>query len=439
MSRIEGRIERLHTLYPRVIDLRLERLERLLASLDNPERKLPPVIHVAGTNGKGSVCAFINAIATMAGLRTHVYTSPHLVHFNERICLAGRLIHDDELDNVLDVVEFANRSEPITVFEAITAAAFVAFARTPADLTIIEVGLGGQFDATNVIPPPRAAAITSISLDHQEFLGETESLIAGEKAGIIKHGTSCAVTGAQLPEVLSVLEKRADATGTRLLARGRDWHVTPSGQGFVFEDHVQKLELPRPSLIGAHQLDNAGIAIAALRAAGFLLHDAAFSAGVIHAAWPARMQILGKPYADLLPTGSKIWLDGAHNLGGAQAIAQILKDFAAPVHLIVGMKQGKDCDEFLRIVMPHAASIQAVAEPGQYLALPVDQIIATSGGRALPGPTVSSALRHLAKGGTPQHVLICGSLYLAGVILAHAEQSQSESAQKRRGQLQNNA
>ncbi len=427
MSRIEGRIERLHTLYPRIIDLRLERLERLLASLDNPERKLPPVIHVAGTNGKGSVCAFINAIATTAGLRAHVYTSPHLVHFNERIRLAGNLIHDDELDSVLDVVECANRSEPITVFEAITAAAFVAFSRTPADLTVIEVGLGGQFDATNVIPSPRVAAITSISLDHQEFLGETESLIAREKAGIIKLGT-CAVTGAQSPEVRSVLEERADATGARLLTRGRDWHVTPLGQGFIFEDHAQKLELPRPSLIGGHQLDNAGIAIAALRAAGFLLPDAAFSAGVSHATWPARMQILGKPYADLLPTGSKIWLDGAHNVGGAQAIAQILRDLATPVHLIVGMKQGKDCDEFLRIVMPHAASIQAVAEPGQYLALPVDQIIAASGGRALPGPTVSSALRHLAKGGTPQHVLICGSLYLAGVILAHAEQCQSESA-----------
>lgn len=420
MNRIDARLEQLHTLYPRVIDLRLERLERLLAALGNPERHLPPVIHVAGTNGKGSTCAFLRSTAEAAGLRTHVYTSPHLVRFNERIRLAGDLVADDVLDSALAEIERVNDAAPITVFEAITATAFLLFARHEADLAIVEVGLGGTFDATNVIPPPVAAAITAISLDHREFLGDTETVIAREKAGIIKPGTYT-VTGSQQPDVFEVIEDKARAMGAPLAARGREWFVTPSASGFVFEDAAGRLDLPPPSLAGLHQFDNAGIAIAALRGSGFAIPDDAFAAGMAEAEWPARMQRLGPPFADLLPQGSSLWLDGAHNPGGAEAIAAVLRGWPEPAHLIVGMKQSKDCAEFLRIVMPHAASVQAVAEPDQHLALPVDQIVAASGGVATPGPDVETALRRLAHDGAPRRVLICGSLYLAGVLLARTK------------------
>ncbi len=419
-SRIDARIERLHALYPRLIDLRLERLERLLEALGHPERRLPPTIHVAGTNGKGSVCAFLRGMAEAAGLRAHVYTSPHLVRFNERIRLAGALVSDDELDAALDEVERVNDAAPITVFEAITAAAFVLFAARPAEIAIIEVGLGGTFDATNVIPPPAAAAITAISLDHREFLGETETVIAAEKAGIMKPG-SRAVTGFQTPDVLAVLESRAKAAGVPLAARGRQWRIMKQGEGAVYEDEEGRLELPRPALPGAHQFDNAGIAIAALRAGGFGLDQAAFARGMAAAEWPARLQRLGPPLASLLPEGSELWLDGAHNPGGAQALAEVLAGWDGPTHLVVGMKQAKDVAEFLRILLPQAASVQAVVEPGQHLALPVEAIIEASGGVATAGPDVEAALRRLAADGTPKRVLVCGSLYLAGVILARQE------------------
>ncbi|MGC9268896.1 bifunctional folylpolyglutamate synthase/dihydrofolate synthase [Acidiphilium sp.] len=421
-SRIDHRIERLHTLYPRLIDLRLERLERLLAALGHPERQLPPTIHVAGTNGKGSTCAFLRAIAEAAGLRAHVYISPHLVRFNERIRLAGNLVTDEALDDALAEIERVNDAAPITVFEAITAAAFVLFARNPADLAIIEVGLGGKFDATNVIPPPLVAAITAISLDHREFFGDTEALIALEKSGIIKPG-SRVITGQQPPDVLDVITATAQVHAVPLLARGRDWQVNPTTDGFLFRDASVALSLPPPALHGAHQMDNAGIAIAALRSSGLIVPDHAYAQGMRDVEWPARMQQIGAPLANLLPVGSSLWLDGAHNPGGATAIADALQAFDGPTHLVVGMKQAKDCAEFLRIVAPFAASIQAVAEPDQHLALPVEQIVVASGGIARPGPTVDAALRHLAIDDEPKRVLICGSLYLAGVILARLDRS----------------
>jgi dihydrofolate synthase/folylpolyglutamate synthase len=404
MSRIEPIIARLHGLHPRLIDLSLDRLLRLLAQLGHPERRLPPVIHVAGTNGKGSTCAFLRAIAEAAGLRTHVYTSPHLVRFNERFRIAGQLVGDDELAATLDRIEAVNAGAPITVFEVITAAAFVLFAAHPADLCILEVGLGGRGDATNVITPA-ACAITSISLDHREMLGDTLALIAAEKAGIMKPGVPT-VTGAQAAEVLAVL----DAHGP-VRARGRDWWVEPAGEGLRYIDAAGATLLPPPGLLGAHQVDNAGIAVAAIRAArvGVAAYD-----GLGRAAWPARLQRLHGSVAAMAP-GREVWLDGGHNPGAGEVLAAVLDGWPGPTHLIVGMKQAKDTAEFLRPLLPRASSLWAVAEPGQHQALPVEAIVAASGGTARPGPTVAEALRKLD--GVPGRVLICGSLYLAGEVL----------------------
>ncbi|MCS6855924.1 MAG: Mur ligase family protein, partial [Elioraea sp.] len=258
-----ARLERLH---PRLIDLSLGRIERLLARLDHPERRLPPVIHVAGTNGKGSTCAFLRAAAEAAGLAVHVYTSPHLVSFNERIRLAGRLVEDGPLVAALERCEAANAGEPITIFEITTAAALLLFAETPADLLVLEVGLGGRLDATNVVPAPRVCAITSISFDHMDFLGDTLAKIAFEKAGILKPG-AVAVTGDQHPEAFAVIAARASEVGIPLRARGRDWIIAQKPDGRLrFEDEGGALDLPPPALPGAHQVDNAGIAVAALRA-----------------------------------------------------------------------------------------------------------------------------------------------------------------------------
>lgn len=419
-------LARLHALHPKLIDLSLGRLERLLAALGHPERRLPPVIHIAGTNGKGSTAAFCRAIAEAAGLSAHVYTSPHLVRFNERIRLAGRLATDAELQAALEEVERVNAGAPITVFEVITAAAFLLFAETPADIAVIEVGLGGRFDATNVIPPPRAAAITSISLDHREFLGDTLEAIAGEKAGIIKPGAPV-VTGAQAPGVRAVFEARAAAAGVPLLARGRDWEVAARPGGFRFRMGEIDWELPDPpQLPGCFQHDNAGIAIAALLAGGFPLDRDTVAAGLRRAEWPARMQRLSGGLADLLPGDWELWLDGGHNPGAGAALAEHIA--AAwpdrPCHLIVGMKQSKDAAEFLRPLRPLARRLFAVAEPGQHLAMPVADIIAAAEGKAEGAERVSAALARLAAeepARPPARVLICGSLYLAGEILRQQE------------------
>jgi dihydrofolate synthase/folylpolyglutamate synthase len=419
LSRIEGLIARLHGLHPRLIDLSLDRLLALLEKLDNPQRRLPPVLHVAGTNGKGSTCAFLRAIGEAAGLRVHVYTSPHLVHFQERIRLAGVLASDDVLEGAFDAVERANAGAPITVFEVITAIAFHLFASVPADLCVLEVGLGGRGDATNVVDRPAACAITSISLDHREMLGETLALIAAEKAGIIKPGVPV-VTGAQPEAALAVLRARAADAGAAFLARDEAWRIAPEAGGLRYADAAGAFLLPPPSLAGAHQADNAGIAVAAWRAAGLPGGAAALAAGLAAAEWPGRLQRLHGALAGLLPAGWELWLDGGHNPGAGAALAEHLAAWGreGPVHLLVGMKQSKDSAAFLRPLLPLAASVWAVAEPAQHLALPVAAIIAASGGVARPGPTVAAALRALAQpGGPPARVLICGSLYLAGEVL----------------------
>lgn len=416
MSRSEAIIDRLHGLHPKLIDLSLGRLQRLLDALGNPERRLPPVVHVAGTNGKGSTCAFLRAIGEAAGQRVHVYTSPHLVRFHERIRLAGELVSEAALSAALEEIEQCNAGQPITVFEVTTAVALLLFSRVPADLLVLEVGLGGRFDATNVVTPA-ACCIASISLDHQDFLGDTLGRIAGEKAGIIKPGVPCA-TGAQAAEAMAVLQAEAAAQGAPLLRHGREWQLAATPHGLHYRDARGALDLPPPALPGPHQAENAGIAIAALRAWNPpWLTGAAIADGLRRAEWPARLQQLRGRLAQALPAGWELWLDGGHNPGAGEALAAHLPAWSdRPLHLIVGMKQGKGAEGFLRPLLPFATTLHAIAEPGQHLAMPVAAIIAASEGRARPGPTLAAALAQLPSG-PPARVLVCGSLYLAGEVL----------------------
>ena len=410
-------LERLQRLYPVLIDLSLGRLERLLAKLGHPERHLPPVIHVAGTNGKGSTCACLRAIAEASGWATHVGTSPHLVDVTERFRIAGRLVSERMLTDTLEEIERAGAGDPITVFEVLTAAAFLLFSRHPATLAVIEVGLGGRFDATNVLPPPAACIITAISMDHEAFLGDRIESIAAEKAGIIKPGTPV-VTGRQSEPVLAIIADDAKRLGAPLLVRDRDWSVQRAASGLHYSDAGGTLDLPLPALLGSHQVENAGLAIAALRASGLAVPARGW-AGLASTVWPARMQRLTGRLAATLPEGWELWLDGGHNPGAAAALDELLAGWTdRSVHLVIGMKQSKDVQGFLGPLLDHADTIHAVAEPGQHMALPVDLIVSASGGRAVPGPTVAEALSRIVVAGRPSgRILICGSLYLAGEVL----------------------
>jgi dihydrofolate synthase/folylpolyglutamate synthase len=387
---------------------------RLLGQLGDPQLALPPVVHVAGTNGKGSTCAFARAIGEAAGWPVHVTISPHLVHLRERFRVAGELVSDEALSDVLAEIERVNAGQAITVFEALVVAGYLLFARTPARLCVVEVGLGGRFDATNVVPAPACCAITSISLDHQDFLGSDLGRIAWEKAGIMKPGRPVA-TGRQVAEVATVLRACAEESGARLLERGQDWEIAQHAGGVRYSDGFGSLALPNPGLVGAHQLDNAGIAIAALRASGLELGEGAYR-GIADAVWPARLQRLQGSLEALMPAGFELFLDGGHNAGAGEVLAEQLRVWSdRPLDLIVGMKQSKDAAGFLRPLLPYARSVWAVQEPGQHLALPIEAVIEASGGVAQSGPDVAGALRRI--GGTPGRVLICGSLYLAGEVL----------------------
>jgi dihydrofolate synthase/folylpolyglutamate synthase len=418
-------LERLTRLHPKLIDLSLGRLLGLLDRLGNPQHRLPPVLHVAGTNGKGSASAFARAIAEAAGLTAHVYTSPHLVRFHERIRLAGTLVSEEQLYATLLAVEAANAGAPITFFEITTACALQLFAETPAEIVILEVGLGGRLDATNVVPRPAVTAVTSIGYDHMDWLGDTLTQIATEKCGIFRPGVP-AITGAQPEEALAAIEAAARAAGAPLLARGRAWDIAPKGAGLQYHDDEGALDLPWPVLPGPHQVDNAGIAVAAFRAAWKAVPPSALAAGLRRAAWPARLQRLHTgPLLAALPDSWELWLDGGHNPAAGEVLARHI-DAAwhdRPLHLVVGMKTGKGVDGFLAPLLPLATSLWAVAEPAQHLAMPPEAIVAASlqvggGGVARIGPTVAEALRAIEKSGPPARVLVCGSLYLAGLVLA---------------------
>ncbi|EBA08378.1 bifunctional folylpolyglutamate synthase/dihydrofolate synthase [Sagittula stellata] len=412
-------LERLMALHPKVIDLVLDRVWRLLEALGHPERNLPPVIHLAGTNGKGSTQAMIRAGLEAEGKSVHAYTSPHLVRFHERIRLAGTLIAEDALAEVLDECEDANGGAPITYFEITTCAALLAMARTPADFTLLETGLGGRLDATNVVKRPELTIITPISMDHENFLGDTLAKIAGEKAGILKGGVPC-VVGPQSDEAMEVIEARAQALGAPLLAYGQHWHAWEERGRLVFQDETGLLDLPLPNLPGAHQIQNAGAALAALRHLGS--GEGAFDAAVSQAFWPARMQRLRKgPDLDGLP-GIELWLDGGHNPAAGEAIAAHLARLPErPTWLVCGMLNTKDARGFLRPLATCAKGLLAVSIPGEAITLPAEEtarMAAEVGHDVRVCAGFTDAIRQIGEIDPAARVVICGSLYLAGRVLA---------------------
>lgn len=432
-AKLDSILQRLMALHPKAIDLSLDRIRALLARLDNPHLKLPPVFHVAGSKGKGSTTAFLRAMAEAAGYRVHAYTSPHLVRFNERIRLAGKLIDDERLIALLEQCETVNDGMPITFFEITTAAAYLAFAETPADMVLLETGLGGIADTTNVIPQPALTALTPIGIDHVAFLGDTITKIAANKAGILKDGVPC-VVGPQPSEAIAVIEARAAETSSTLFRHGRDWTVRETSDGIAWRDKTVELALPHPALLGAHQVINAGIAIACARhLTGFTISADAIAAGLRQVDWPARMQRLTKgPLSDLLPPGTELWLDGAHNAMAGAALAEALRQLPPrPTWLLAGMLNTKDAAGFLQPLAPGLEAARCIAIPGEANSLSAEDLAQAARGVGLaaePAGSPMAAIRQIAQliradaasAPAPNHsrVIISGSLYLAGRILA---------------------
>lgn len=408
MTTTDRILERLTALHPKKIDLSLGRLERLLKALGNPEKKVPPIIHVAGTNGKGSTIAYMRGIFEAGGLKTHVYTSPHLVRFGERVRLAGKLISDEDLEALLIECEAANVGEPITFFEITTAAAFLAFSRTPADVLLLEVGLGGKLDATNVIDP-LVSVITPVSIDHVEFLGNSITEIAAEKAGIAKTERPV-IIAPQTPDALTSILETAGAAEAIPLVAGYDWHL----EGQTYRDWRGSIDLPLPPLVGPHQIENAALAVAAVRSQMlFKLSDEAIQKGIAQAQWPARMQDIS---AAARRTEGSVWLDGGHNPAGAHTIASVLAAAPAPTVVIMGMLANKDAEGYLRAIRPEINRLIAVPVTGEAAHSPeaLAEIAANLGIEA----STASSWRDALTGITSDRILICGSLYLAGDVLA---------------------
>jgi dihydrofolate synthase / folylpolyglutamate synthase len=424
-------LQRLLRLHPKKIDLKLDRIERLLAALGHPETKLPPVVHVAGTNGKGSICAFTRAMLEAAGLRVHVYSSPHLVRFHERIRLAGSLIGEDELAALLAECEEVNAGQPITFFEITTAAAFLAFSRHRADALALEVGLGGLYDATNVIAKPRIAIIAPVGLDHTEFLGPTLSGIAAEKAGIIKPGVPV-VVAPQDDAAREVILRQADRLSAPASVFGQDFFVSQEHGRMVYQDEDGLLDLPLPRLAGRHQMENAAVAIAGLRrVGGAWAREAAIERGLATVEWPARLQRLTHgPLIEFAPEGAELWLDGGHNPHGAAVVARAMADFEErspkPLFLISGMLNTKDAIGFFAAFKGLARHVVTVEIDGDSASLGAGALydrVRAAGLDAAPAEDLEDALMqidarvHAFPGEAPPRILICGSLHLAGVVL----------------------
>jgi len=414
-------LERMMALHPKLMDLTLGRVWRLLEALDNPQEKLPPVIHIAGTNGKGSTQAMIRAGLEGAGKSVHAYTSPHLARFHERIRLAGELITEAHLTEILDECYTSNGGETITYFEITTVAGLLAFARNKADFTLLEVGLGGRLDATNVVVP-ELSIITPISIDHEQFLGDTLTKIATEKAGIIKRGVPV-VVGPQPDEAMEVIEAIAARLGAPVIAHGQHWHVSEERGRLIYQDESGLLDLPLPALPGAHQYQNAGAALAALRQ--LQMPETAFEAAMTNVTWPARMQRLSDgPFAARVPE-AELWLDGGHNPAAAEALATHLAGLPKrPLHLICGMLNTKDASGYMEPLARVADTLTGVSIPGEPNTLPAEEtarFAAAAGMITDTAENVDSALKKLAESDTKARILICGSLYLAGEVLRRNE------------------
>ena len=428
--RSDAILKRLTTLHPLRIDMGLGRVERMLDELGHPERKLPPVIHVAGTNGKGSVCAFARAMLAARGWKVHAYTSPHLVSFRERIRVAGEPIDEGELCATLEECERVNDGKPITFFEITTAAAFLAFSRHPADALILEVGMGGKTDATNVVPKPLASVITPIGLDHQEYLGNTLADIAAEKAGIVRARVPL-VVGPQDDIPRDVITRRADALGAPLSVFGQDFFAHQEHGRMVFQDESGLLDLPLPRLVGRHQIENAATAIAVLRTLGWA-DDKAVERGLRGVEWPARLQRLTRgPLLNSVPDGAEIWLDGGHNPHGALAVARAVADFEErsekPLYLVCGMLATKDAVGFLGAFRGLTRHVTTITIPDEELSLGAGSLYdaaRASGLEASPADDLEDAMLQISAWARarpeqgPPRILICGSLSLAGRVLA---------------------
>jgi dihydrofolate synthase/folylpolyglutamate synthase len=425
-------LDRLLALHPKKIDLALDRIRRLLNALGDPQDRLPPVIHVAGTNGKGSACAFSRAMLEAQGLQVHMHTSPHLVRFHERIRLAGELISEEELCDTLIEVERVNDGAPITFFEITAAAMFLAFSRHPADAVVLEVGLGGTYDATNVVRHPAMTVIQPVGLDHLEFLGADLAGIAREKAGIIKKGSPL-VVGPQDEVALNEILSRADRLGVAAFVFGQDFAARQEHGRMVYEDGDGLLDLPLPKLIGRHQIENAGVAIAGLRHArkGWGT-DAAIERGLSTVEWPGRLQRLSHgPLIEVAPKGSEVWLDGGHNPHCAAAVSRAIADLEErgerPLYLICGMLRTKDAEGFLsafRGLARHVVTVEIPGEPASLGAGALYDMARAAGLDAAPGEDLEDAMlqitarAHMDRGEAPPRILICGSLYLAGKVLS---------------------
>ena len=429
---LDALLSRLSMTIPEGWDLGLERITRVLEAVGNPHLRVPPFIHITGTNGKGSTTAYARAILEAAGKRVHVFTSPHLVRFNERIRIGqpggGKLVADEPLVEAIARAEAANAGGPITFFELTTVAAFLLFAEHPADVTLMEVGLGGRLDSTNVVPNPLACVFTPISMDHEKFLGDTVEKIAFEKAGILKRG-AVAVSAPQTDAVAAVLERQAARVGSRLVLGGQDWSVASEHGRLVFQDENGLLDLPPPRLLGRHQFTNAGTAIATLRAAGLAPDPETIGRGMAAVDWPARMQRLTNgPLTALLPAGSEIWLDGGHNPGCGEVIASTIADLeervSRPLYLIAGMLETKDPIGFFKSFGGLARQVFTVPISGSHRSRsPGDLAEAArrAGLTAEPALDLRDALARISEASRSDaepRVLICGSLYLAGEVLA---------------------
>ena len=419
LSKSDVVLNRLLSLHPKIIDLTLDRVTRLLKKLNNPEDKISQVVHIAGTNGKGSTQAFLRAAIESSGESAHVYTSPHLTRFHERIRVAGSLISENMLADILNECELANNGKPITYFEITTCAAFLIFSRIKADYTLLEVGLGGRLDATNILKKPKLTIITPISMDHVQFLGSTIEQIANEKAGIIKEGIPC-IVGHQSKDAIDVIKKRAIELKSKLKIYGEHWQVYAKSDKLIFKDAMGFLELPLPKLIGQHQIENAGTAIAAMRELS--IPDEACKESMKNVYWPARMQRLESGPLVKMANESEIWLDGGHNQAAGIAISNALEQLpkGRTNILICGMLKTKDLKAFLNPLFNSAKFLYGIRIQGEENSNSAETIVNQAreiGFSAFKTQKVSDAILQIIKAHPNSRIIICGSLFLAGKIL----------------------